>query len=134
MKKRSLVFLVFMAAMLSVSLQVPSAVADTPEERVAAYHQAILDGDIDAARSMLGEDLILYEDGVPEKSIVWLSHNDEVTKLPEDFEILASSENCKVQAMKHKSKPLFGLQFHPEVEHTEFGETIFKNFVKICEK
>jgi ketosteroid isomerase-like protein len=69
MKKRSLVVLVFMAAILSASLHVPSAVADTPEERVAAYHQAILDGDIEAARSMLGEDLVLYEDGVPEKSM-----------------------------------------------------------------
>jgi GMP synthase (glutamine-hydrolysing) len=73
-------------------------------------------------------------DGVPEKSIVWLSHNDEVSKLPEDFELLASSDNCEIQAMKHKDKPFYGLQFHPEVEHTDFGEQIFNNFVKICEK
>ena len=70
---------------------------------------------------------------VPEKSIVWLSHNDEVSKLPKDFEILARSENCKIQAMKHKNNLFYGLQFHPEVEHTEYGEQIFKNFVKICE-
>ena len=73
-------------------------------------------------------------DGVSEKSIVWESHNDEVTKVPLDFDILANSESCKVQAMKHKEKPFYGFQFHPEVEHTEFGEQIFKNFVKICEK
>lgn len=73
-------------------------------------------------------------DGVPKKSIVWESHNDEVAELPKDFEVLAKSENCKIQAMRHKNKPLYGLQFHPEVEHTEFGEQIFKNFVKICEK
>ena len=73
-------------------------------------------------------------EGVSEKSIVWLSHNDEVTQIPKDFEVLASSENCKVQAMRHKEKPLYGLQFHPEVEHTEYGEQIFRNFVKICEK
>jgi len=73
-------------------------------------------------------------DGVPEKSIVWLSHNDEVSKLPNDFELLAESENCKNQAMKHRKKPFYGVQFHPEVEHTEYGEQIFKNFVKICEK
>ena len=72
--------------------------------------------------------------GVPGNSIVWLSHNDEVSILPNDFEILASSENCKIQAMKHKNKPIYGVQFHPEVEHTEYGEQIFKNFVKICEK
>jgi GMP synthase (glutamine-hydrolysing) len=69
---------------------------------------------------------------LPEKSIVWESHNDEVNKLPNDFVILAESDSCKVQAMKHKIKPFYGLQFHPEVEHTEFGDLIFKNFIKIC--
>ena len=73
-------------------------------------------------------------EGVPEKSTVWESHNDEVKKIPDNFEILAESENCKIQAMKHNKKPFYGLQFHPEVEHTEYGEKIFKNFVKICEK
>ena len=72
--------------------------------------------------------------GVPEKSIVWLSHNDEVSVLPPNFERIAESESCRVQAMKHKTKPVYGLQFHPEVEHTECGEQIFKNFVRICEK
>jgi GMP synthase (glutamine-hydrolysing) len=71
---------------------------------------------------------------VPERSIVWLSHNDEVTKLPSSFICLAESESCKIQAMKHKSKPFYGLQFHPEVEHTEYGELVFQNFIKICEK
>lgn len=75
----------------------------------------------------------LFED-VAEESIVWESHNDEVSKLPDSFILIGSSKNCKVQAMQHKTKPLFGLQFHPEVEHTEFGERIFKNFIKICEK
>jgi len=72
--------------------------------------------------------------GIPEKSIVWESHNDEVTEIPSVFETLASSENCQIQAMRHKTKPIYGLQFHPEVEHTEYGEQIFKNFVKICKK
>ena len=75
-----------------------------------------------------------FFEGVAEKSVVWESHNDEVTKIPEDFELLASSEDCKIQAMKHKNKPFYGLQFHPEVEHTEYGEQMFKNFVKICSK
>jgi len=82
--------------------------------------------------TILKKDILF--DGVPEKTIVWESHNDEVSKLPNNFEILAESENCKIQAMKHKQKPFYGLQFHPEVEHTEYGEHIFKNFVKICEK
>lgn len=72
--------------------------------------------------------------GVPETSVVWESHNDEVTQLPQSFERLAESENCKIQAMKHREKPFYGLQFHPEVEHTEYGEQIFKNFVNICKK
>jgi GMP synthase (glutamine-hydrolysing) len=39
-----------------------------------------------------------------------------------------------VQAMRHESRPLFGVQFHPEVEHTQHGLTIFRNFVRICER
>ena len=83
--------------------------------------------------TLLEDDDLLFED-VPKKSIVWESHNDEVTVLPAIFEILGESENCKIQAMRHKEKTFYGLQFHPEVEHTEFGEKIFSNFVKICEK
>jgi len=71
---------------------------------------------------------------VPKKTIVWESHNDEVAKLPNDFTILGESTSCKIQAMKHNNKPIYGLQFHPEVEHTEYGEKIFRNFVRICEK
>lgn len=72
--------------------------------------------------------------GVPSASVVWESHNDEVTVVPKDFTLLAESENCKVQAMRHKKKSFYGLQFHPEVEHTEYGEQIFKNFIALCEK
>jgi GMP synthase (glutamine-hydrolysing) len=72
--------------------------------------------------------------GVPKKSIVWESHNDEVTVLPKDFNRLAESKNCKIQAMRHKKKQFYGLQFHPEVEHTQYGEQIFKNFIKLCER
>lgn len=67
--------------------------------------------------------------GLPKKMVVWVSHNDEVTVMPKEFEILASSVNCRVQAMRHKKKPFYGLQFHPEVEHTEYGEEIFQNFL-----
>jgi len=83
--------------------------------------------------TLLNEKDVLFM-GVPKRSIVWESHNDEVTTLPDDFELLAESESCKIQAMKHKNRPFYGLQFHPEVEHTEFGEHIFRNFVKICTK
>jgi GMP synthase (glutamine-hydrolysing) len=71
-------------------------------------------------------------EGIPKQSIVWESHNDEVTILPKDFVLLGSSESCKIQMMRHKTKPIYGLQFHPEVEHTECGEQLFKNFIEIC--
>lgn len=81
---------------------------------------------------LIKDDDVLFE-GVSTKSIVWESHNDEVTVLPKDFIRVAESENCNIQAMRHKKKLLFGLQFHPEVEHTEYGERIFKNFIQLCE-
>lgn len=74
----------------------------------------------------------LFE-GVPEESTVWESHHDEVSVVPKDFDLLASSEKCKVQAMRHRGRAVYGLQFHPEVEHTEYGATIFRNFVRLCE-
>lgn len=69
---------------------------------------------------------------VPTQSIVWESHNDEITVLPDSMVNLAKSENCEYQAIMHKQKPFFGLQFHPEVDNTEYGEQIFKNFIQIC--
>ena len=70
--------------------------------------------------------------GLPAKFTAWESHNDEITGLPEGFDVLASSRNCKIQAISHRKRPIFGLQFHPEVEDTEFGEDIFRNFMEIC--
>lgn len=64
----------------------------------------------------------------------WASHRDEVYEVPKDFEILAHSEICKCEAMKHKTKPIYSVQFHPEVVHTEDGYKIFENFVKTCKK
>lgn len=68
--------------------------------------------------------------GVPEEFIAWQSHNDEVKDAP-DFIILAESGNCRIQAMKHKEKPHYGIQFHPEVNNTQHGEEILRNFVEI---
>ncbi|MFO7677159.1 MAG: GMP synthase subunit A [Thermoplasmatota archaeon] len=83
--------------------------------------------------TVLKKDSSLFE-GVAEKSIVWESHNDEVVVLPKEFDLLASSETCMIQAISHKQKPFFGLQFHPEVRHTQYGEIIFKNFITVCKK
>ncbi|OGS63356.1 MAG: GMP synthase [Euryarchaeota archaeon RBG_19FT_COMBO_69_17] len=72
-------------------------------------------------------------DGLPRTFEVWESHNDEVAAVPAGFVPLASSPNCDVQAMRSLERPLFGLQFHPEVEDTQFGKEIFRNFVRVCE-
>lgn len=63
---------------------------------------------------------------------VWASHKDEVKKIPNVFQILAQSSICEVEAFKHKQKPIYGIQFHPEVFHTENGAKIFENFYKVC--
>lgn len=81
---------------------------------------------------VLDEDDILR--GVPRKTVVWASHHDEVSVLPPGFQVLARSEACPVQVMRHRARPLFGFSFHPEVEHTRDGVTMFRNFVRICEE
>jgi GMP synthase (glutamine-hydrolysing) len=62
----------------------------------------------------------------------WVSHKDEVSRMPKDFVRLAHSKTCSVEAMAHKRLPLYGVQFHPEVEHTPKGPDLFKNFLRIC--
>lgn len=62
----------------------------------------------------------------------WVSHKDEVSKLPKNFVKLAHSATCVVEAMVHESLPLYGVQFHPEVEHTPRGRDVFKNFARMC--
>jgi GMP synthase (glutamine-hydrolysing) len=75
------------------------------------------------------EDIILK--GLPRKFKAWVSHFDEVKELPEGFEALAHSETCGIEAMRHKEKPIFAVQFHPEVWHTEKGELVLKNFAEV---
>ncbi|MCJ7718639.1 GMP synthase subunit A [Candidatus Bathyarchaeota archaeon] len=67
--------------------------------------------------------------GLPKEFSVWESHNDEVKEAP-NFTVLALSENCRIQAVKHWTKPFYGVQFHPEVNNTEHGEEILRNFVR----
>jgi GMP synthase (glutamine-hydrolysing) len=68
-------------------------------------------------------------DGLPERFKVKQMHNDSIT-LPENFELLASSETCNNQLMKHKTKPWYSCQFHPEF----YNHELIKNFLKICIK
>ena len=64
---------------------------------------------------------------------VWMSHGDQVQDIPDDFTLLASTSSAPIAAMQHDSKPIFALQFHPEVTHTESGKIILENFIfKVC--
>ncbi len=69
--------------------------------------------------------------GLGKELTSWMSHGDSVTKLPEGFKVLAHTDTTKVAAMGSKEKRLYGVQFHPEVVHTENGTEIIKNFVYI---
>ncbi len=72
-------------------------------------------------------------EGLSEKEKVWMSHGDTVFALPPDFEVLAHTENCPVAAFRHKQKPIYGLQWHPEVIHTENGMLMLRNFIfQVC--
>ena len=67
------------------------------------------------------------------KSNVWMSHADQVTKLPKNFKIVAQSTNSKMCIIENVEKKMFGIQFHPEVSHTIKGKLILKNFIfSIC--
>jgi len=65
---------------------------------------------------------------------VWMSHGDHVLSLPTEFEILAHTTNCPIAAFQHKTQSIIGLQWHPEVVHTQNGDKMLHNFVfLICE-
>lgn len=70
-------------------------------------------------------------EGLPRAVTVWHSHCDEVKDLPDGFELTASNQTCRIQAMRHATRPLFSVQFHPELfdkEHPE-GKRILENFL-----
>lgn len=78
------------------------------------------------------KDSVLFND-VNKKSIVWMSHGDNVTEPPAEFSITAVSKHSPVCAIENLEKQIFGVQFHPEVHHTEEGRKIIRNFLfKIC--
>ena len=70
---------------------------------------------------------------IPEKSVCWMSHTDRITALPEGFEMLAYSDNCPFAAFGDEKRKIYGVQFHPEVNHTRYGSLLLKNFLyNIC--
>lgn len=80
------------------------------------------------SRIHLKRDSALF-DKVTDETTVWMSHGDHVDSIPVGFEVIALSESNAPAAIEHREKPLFGLQFHPEVKHTEKGEQILANFL-----
>ena len=67
------------------------------------------------------------------KTNVWMSHGDQVQDLPDDYELLASTSTAPIAAMQHKKLPIYAIQFHPEVTHTDDGKVIIENFLfDIC--
>jgi len=72
--------------------------------------------------------------GLPERFKTWASHADQVVELPSQFEVLARSNVCEIEAMRHLNRPLFGVQWHPEVVHTEHGQELLDNFIAVCKR
>jgi GMP synthase (glutamine-hydrolysing) len=71
---------------------------------------------------------------LPPSLQVWESHNDEVVHPPPGWRKLGHSPTCHVEAMAHPVKPIWGVQFHPEVDHTEKGRELLENFLAQCRR
>ncbi|MGC8936799.1 MAG: GMP synthase subunit A [Candidatus Methanomethylicaceae archaeon] len=70
--------------------------------------------------------------GIEERFVAWASHNDEVKLNGGRFRVLADSDCCEVEALKHETKQIYGVQFHVEVAETPKGKEILRNFVRLC--
>lgn len=71
--------------------------------------------------------------GIPQKSVVWMSHTDYISKVPEGFEITGTTGDCPCAAMENAGERIYAVQFHPEVTHSQFGKEILHNFLyEIC--
>ncbi len=99
-----------------------------------------LGGDVRPARNReFGRALCKIHDanglfvGVPSETQVWMSHGDQVAQLDEQFVALAATDTCPMAAVRHRDRPVYGLQFHPEVSHTPYGSLILRNFLyQVC--
>lgn len=77
------------------------------------------------------DDVNLF-DNTADEFTVWMSHGDDVRTPPEGFKTLAKTKTIEVAAMSDDKRKIYGIQFHPEVIHTQFGEQILENFLKLC--
>ena len=99
-----------------------------------------LGGSVDRAQSReYGHTEVNYSiksplfDGLDDKGIAWMSHTYQVMDMPEGFTSVANTESCPVAAMADESRKLYGVQFHPEVQHTQNGQKVLENFLyKVC--
>ncbi|MGK5093983.1 glutamine-hydrolyzing GMP synthase [Deltaproteobacteria bacterium TL4] len=73
----------------------------------------------------------LWKD-TPSRQQVWMSHQDSVTQCPSGFIRIAETAQCAIAAMQHQQRPLYTLQFHPEVKDSQYGNAILSNFVDLC--
>ena len=71
-------------------------------------------------------------EGTTDEFAVWMNHGDEVKKAPDGFKVLGKTKTIEVAAISDEKRKIYALQFHPEVVHTQFGEQILSNFLKIC--
>ena len=93
----------------------------------ASRHEAGREyGRAELVRTDLADPLL---DGVPQSSTVWMSHGDLIAKLAPGFEVIATSASCPFAAVRDQKRRLWGIQFHPEVAHTEFGARLLENFL-----
>jgi GMP synthase (glutamine-hydrolysing) len=124
--------------------------APMPDDRVLQMQKPILGicyglqvmaqklgGEVDkSAKREYGRAEILFEDrksklliDIPEKSNVWMSHGDSLKKIPEGFRVIAHTNNAPICAIADESRNMYGVQFHPEVVHTESGRQLLSNFL-----
>ena len=102
-----------------------------PENVIAGTHREY--GHANLKARSVGDHVDRLFDGIEDSMRVWMSHGDKLAKLPEGFHTIATSDNSEYAAIGHESKPIYGLQFHPEVTHTQNGTELLKNFaVGIC--
>ena len=105
-------------------------------------HQLIVDrygGRIKKANKEYGSSVLVIDDdcdllnGIGKSTRTWMSHGDEAEQIPSGFEIIGHTDSAKAAAITLKDRSIYGIQFHPEVVHTEHGTEILKNFVlKVC--
>ena len=115
---------------------------DLPLLGICYGHQLIVNkfgGKVKRANKEYGSSVLTIDsdkdllDGVGESVRAWMSHGDEAEEIPKGFRVIGHTENAKAAAIAYEEKSIYGIQFHPEVVHTEQGTEILKNFVlKVC--